>query len=109
MQRTARKAMMNTMTMNGTMPVSFLSPPVSAAASSSMVLPPVSVTNRSVQMKPSANGMHRTSTTALQLVAPLTWKAAIEAIAPRTMEEAEPPKRANAWHHATPVLRSSVG
>ena len=29
--------------------------------------------------------------------------------APSTMEEPEPPKRANAWHQATPVLRIAVG
>ena len=60
-------------------------------------------------MRPSAKGMIRVSTTLDQLVVPPAWKIAIVAMPPRTMEDADPPKRANAWHHAVPVLRMAVG
>ena len=61
-------------------------------------------------MKPRTNGTMRTRTTIDQFVAPsAVWNMAMPAIPPRTIEEAEPPKRANAWHHETPVLRIAVG
>ena len=51
-----------------------------------------------------------TSTTVDQFVAPVAvWKNAMPAMPPSTMEEAEPPKRANAWHQDVPVLRMAVG
>ena len=75
-----------------------------------MVLPAVSFTNSTVQRKPRANGTMSTSTTIDQLVRPsAVWNIAMEAMPPRTMEEAEPPKRANAWHQEVPVLRMAVG
>ena len=128
MHMRARKATMIIMMMNFEVPVSPRSPEASAD-SWSMVLPPVSLTKTSVQMKPRANGMQSVRTTVdhAGMVAASSLPAAVAAAtasgldraglaivktvakAPRTMEEPEPPKRANAWHHATPVLRIAVG
>ena len=111
MQRMARTATITNMTMKRMLP-SFPELPIlsSSAASWSMDLPAVSFTNMTVQMKPRANGTMSTSTTIDQLVAPVAvWNSAMPAMPPSTMEEAEPPKRANAWHQDVPVLRIAVG
>ena len=76
-------------------------------------MPPVFFANSSVQIRPRTNGMISTSTTIDQLLddTPLTvcWNMGRAAAAPRTIEEPEPPKRANAWHQEVPVLRRAVG
>ena len=98
MQSTARTATITSMMMKRALPSRSEAPSFSSSAASwSMVLPAVSFTNSTVQMKPRANGTMSTSTTVDQFVAPVAvWKNAMPAMPPSTMEEAEPPKRANA-------------